>query len=244
MNKRPPKKSESLEVRLPHSTKDAFMMRARNRGRSASSLLREFIDSYLADTDPTKEKRKMLKTILKPAAVTTLAASAVALYLVTPIAASAAPDLKALFERLDRNRDGLLSGAEFVLEDKAGAQAALDRMELGTMLPALFVYHAEGGLTGSKPAGSRVDGPMQIVFAKQDSDGNGVVSFGEFEAAQLGTLRSTFEFIDFDDDGGIQADELREVLGHLPAAAARKVRPFAEIDKDANAAISWEEFLA
>ena len=244
MQKRPPKKSDSLEVRLPHSTKDAFMARARNRGRSASSLLREFIDSYLADTDPTKEKRKMLKNFLKPAAVTTLAASAVALFLVAPSAASAAPDLKALFERLDRDRDGLLSSAEFVREDAAGAQAALDRMDLGKMLPALFVYHAEGGLTGVRPAGSRADGPMQIVFAKQDSDGNGVVSFGEFEAAQLGTLRATFEFVDFDDDGAIEENELREVLGHLPAAAARKVRPFAEIDRNGDAAISWDEFLA
>jgi Ca2+-binding EF-hand superfamily protein len=242
MRRKQPKKSDSLEVRLPHSVKQTFMGRAKSRGQTASSLLRGFIDSYLADTDPGMENRRMIKRIAKPAAVSTLAATAALLYLTAPVTASAAPDLERLFDKLDRNGDGLLNPEEFVLEDSGGAFAALHDIELGKMLPALFVYHAEGGLTGQAPPGPRLASRLQIVFQGQDSDGNGVVSFGEFEAANLATLRESFEFIDFDDDAGVEQNELREVVGHLPPAAAAKVRPFAEIDSDGNGAISWEEF--
>ena len=41
------KKSESLEIRLPYPTKQAFMARCRDDGRSASDALRAFIDGYL-----------------------------------------------------------------------------------------------------------------------------------------------------------------------------------------------------
>lgn len=48
MHKRAPKKSENLELRLPHATKHAFMAQCRREGRSASEVLRGFIDTYLA----------------------------------------------------------------------------------------------------------------------------------------------------------------------------------------------------
>ena len=41
------KKSESLEIRIPHPTKEAFMARCRADGRSASEALRAFIDQQL-----------------------------------------------------------------------------------------------------------------------------------------------------------------------------------------------------
>ena len=87
-----PKKTESLEVRLPHAVKRAFMARARAQGRTASSLVREFIESYLAGTNPAMEKRAMLKRLAPPAALTSFAAAAIALHM--PTAASAAPDLR------------------------------------------------------------------------------------------------------------------------------------------------------
>src|SRR4029453_47905 len=45
---RPQKKSDTLEVRLPHETKQAFMARCRQDGRSASEVIRDFIDGYVA----------------------------------------------------------------------------------------------------------------------------------------------------------------------------------------------------
>jgi predicted transcriptional regulator len=49
MSYRPPKKSETIEVRVPHELKDALMRKARAEGRSASEVIRSSIDTYLAD---------------------------------------------------------------------------------------------------------------------------------------------------------------------------------------------------
>ena len=130
---RPPKKSETLEVRLPHAVKQAFMARARTQGRTASAVLREFVDSYLAGASPP-EARPMIKRYLKPAAATTAAASALALYALTPSAVAAAPDLKSVFAELDRDRDGAISSAEFIDRQtdvlSARITRALHRVEL------------------------------------------------------------------------------------------------------------------
>ena len=78
--KRPEKKTESLDVRLPHSVKRDFMAAARARGETASAAVRRFIDGYIAETEtgrsetPIKEltmtvKRNPLKSL-------TMAASA------------------------------------------------------------------------------------------------------------------------------------------------------------------------
>lgn len=45
---KPPKKSESLEIRIPYPTKTAFMALCQARGRSASEDLRGFIEQQLA----------------------------------------------------------------------------------------------------------------------------------------------------------------------------------------------------
>ena len=44
---KPPKKSDMLEVRLPHETKVAFMARCRETRRTASEAVRVFIDQEL-----------------------------------------------------------------------------------------------------------------------------------------------------------------------------------------------------
>src|SRR3954470_6752839 len=46
MNKRSPKKSETLEVRLTHETKQAFMSKAAVEGRSASEIVRDLVANY------------------------------------------------------------------------------------------------------------------------------------------------------------------------------------------------------
>src|SRR5690606_17334376 len=46
---RAPKKSETLEIRIPYPTKTAFMEKARAEGKAASEIVRERIDAYLAE---------------------------------------------------------------------------------------------------------------------------------------------------------------------------------------------------
>ena len=236
-----PKKTESLEVRLPHAVKRAFMARARSQGRTASSLVREFIESYLAGTNPAMEKRAMLRRLAPPAALTSFAAAAIALHM--PTAASAAPDLKTLFERLDSDRDGRLSSDEFAAHDGHTLHSTLRQVDLGSMMPLMIMLHS--GMGGSAhDAPSRHGAAMlEAAFARQDGDKDGVVSFGEFESHHLGALRQAFDTIDGDKDGAIDVRELEAMMRHLPHETAAHVKPFAELDSDGNGAISWSEFL-
>jgi hypothetical protein len=47
MRPRTPKKTETIEVRLPYATKAAFMARCQRDGRTASDAIRQFIDREL-----------------------------------------------------------------------------------------------------------------------------------------------------------------------------------------------------
>ncbi len=104
---KPPKKSDMLEVRLPHETKIAFMARCRETRRTASEAVRVFIDQEL-DGRAGKPPRSNLVWRVVAAALAGLAVGAVAApSLARPIASHAA------FDRLDANHDGALSFDEF-----------------------------------------------------------------------------------------------------------------------------------
>lgn len=100
---RAPKKSESLEIRLPYETKTAFMARCRQDGLTASEALRADIDARLARKSAAPWKQ-----------VRALAGAAVLL----GVGATALPSLAAAvsapsFASLDKDRDGALAFREF-----------------------------------------------------------------------------------------------------------------------------------
>lgn len=104
-----PKKSETLEVRLPHVTKMAFMARCHDDGRTASDAVRGFIQRELE-----QPRRPARRTALRcwqalAAAVAGLAVGAVG----APSLAHPTAGSRAVFEHLDRNHDGVLSFEEF-----------------------------------------------------------------------------------------------------------------------------------
>ena len=100
------KKSESLEIRIPYPTKQAFMARCRDEGRSASEALRAFIDGQL-DAAPKPAARRTPWRLLAGAAIVAAMGAAA-------VPSLARPGLNAAeFATLDRNHDGLLSFAEF-----------------------------------------------------------------------------------------------------------------------------------
>lgn len=103
---KPPKKSETLEVRLPYRTKLAFMTRCRDEGQTASEAVRGFIETELG-ARPRARRTRLWQALA--AASAGLALGAVA---APSLARTAAPD-EAVFARLDRNHDGALSIAEF-----------------------------------------------------------------------------------------------------------------------------------
>jgi hypothetical protein len=106
--KRPPKKTETIEIRLPYAAKAAFMARCRADGLTASEAVRRFIDLELAARRPGLHRIRLTVVQALAAAVAGLAIGAVA----APSLAQTAPARPA-FDQLDRDRDGALSFEEF-----------------------------------------------------------------------------------------------------------------------------------
>ena len=105
---KPPKKSETLEIRLPHETKQAFMARCRDEGRTASEALRRFIDGEL--TAPRRSRTGLWQALAAAAAGLAIGAVAAPSLAQT---AHAQSNARAAFDHLDRNHDGVVSFEEF-----------------------------------------------------------------------------------------------------------------------------------
>ncbi|CAN5458142.1 EF-hand domain-containing protein [soil metagenome] len=103
---RTPKKSETLEVRLPFETKTAFMARCQDDGRTASDAVRGFIECELTGRRPARSRLWQALA----AAIVGLVLGAVA---APSLAQTASPH--ASFERLDRDHDGVLTPAEYAV---------------------------------------------------------------------------------------------------------------------------------
>ena len=99
-----PKKSETLEIRLPFSTKERFMARCRDDGHSASEAVRGFIEDQIEGRTRSMRWRAWQFAV---AAAAGLALGAVA----APSLAKASG--QTAFEQLDRNGDGVLTQAEY-----------------------------------------------------------------------------------------------------------------------------------
>ena len=113
------KKSETLEVRIPHETKQAFLNACREDGTTASEVVRDQVQSYLdAREQPPQQKKGTLVMQFSPnvrrygprVAAGSLAAFGLTALAVLPSAAT--PDFKAQFTRLDANGDGVRAGLQ------------------------------------------------------------------------------------------------------------------------------------
>lgn len=106
---REPKKSESIEIRLSHQAKSAFMHRCREDGVTASEAIRGLIDARIANgREAPRGRRGQWRTLAAIAVGMALGAGAAA-----PALAHASQTSHAAFDRLDRNHDGVLSYDEF-----------------------------------------------------------------------------------------------------------------------------------
>jgi len=114
------KKSETLEVRIPFETKQAFLIACREDGTTASEVVRESVQTYLDERErPTPQvERTLIMKLPQPVrrygprvALGGLAALGITSLAVLPSAA--APDFASMFKRLDANSDGVLTAEEF-----------------------------------------------------------------------------------------------------------------------------------
>jgi hypothetical protein len=154
------KKTETIELRLPYATKQAFMASCRTAGVSASEALRGYIADYVAKADRKRPKRAALAARIG-LAVGALAAVGVA---AEPALARAA--VSASFAQMDANRDGRVSWSEF--SRAARPQITLD--------------------VGAGPAKSEAvsedlkDRILHESFTQMDRDRDGWISLQEYRA--------------------------------------------------------------
>ena len=106
---KPPKKSESIEVRLSHEAKAAFMEQCRHERLTASEAIRLFIDDRLGQR-PNPRERQLISWRIMAAGV---AGAVLGLGVAAPSLAWAAQDKRPAFDQLDRNHDNTLSYEEF-----------------------------------------------------------------------------------------------------------------------------------
>lgn len=104
------KKSESLEIRIPYPTKQAFMARCRDEGRSASEALRALIEGQLEATarrQPQPPPRRLGWRFVAGALIAAAVGAAA-------VPSLARPGLRAAeFAALDANHDGVLTFSEY-----------------------------------------------------------------------------------------------------------------------------------
>jgi hypothetical protein len=108
---KPPKKSETIEVRVPHGAKTAFAARCRENGQTVSEAVRAFMEGEIgADGRSGQGRTRLWHALAALAAGLALGAVAAPSLAQT---AQAAHGSRAAFDRLDANRDGVVSYDEF-----------------------------------------------------------------------------------------------------------------------------------
>lgn len=108
-DRKSPKKSETIEIRLAHDAKVAFMARCQQDGRTVSEAVRAFIESEIGRGSRPGRPFKLRAWQALAAALGGLAVGAIA----APSLAHPTMNSRATFERLDRNHDGVLTLDEF-----------------------------------------------------------------------------------------------------------------------------------
>lgn len=126
--KRREKKSESLDIRLPYQQKQDFMAATRQRGETASQALRRYITTYIEEARLAEEPSKaqeITMTLARHRFKTLATAAGAALGVFSVSALPSAADSTA-FDRLDKNKDGLITEGEILEGHDADIIAKLD----------------------------------------------------------------------------------------------------------------------
>ena len=140
------KKSETLELRLEHQRKQAFMQACRERGVTASDAVRDYIDRFVSEPAPPSSQRSLMREIAHMTyshkfKLTAMAMGVAAMAIITQPQGHAIADDEA-FHRLDTNKDGRLTPGEIHADD-AMMFEAMDTNGDGAITRDEFVTNSE-----------------------------------------------------------------------------------------------------
>ncbi len=227
---RKPKKSETLEVRLPWETKQAFLGACREDGTTASEVVRVSIDDYLekrerpVNANPARTLITMIPRPVRKRRYLAAAGGLAGLAVFAALPSAAGPDLMATFRTLDANGDGVITAEEFVADKPPYGGKLLsaiitvvrtgpDRqvsphgytfwfpsVESTGEIRQMRIVHVMKPDGPGSGAGKKID-VRSHEFTEFDANGDGVVSLAEFEAQQAVLLSRGFEALDTDGDG-------------------------------------------
>jgi hypothetical protein len=226
-NKRRPKKSEALEIRVSHEEKQAFMQAVRSRDTTASDVMRHAMHLFVKNGE-LRRRNIMISSAL--------AASALAIAFVGLSGNSSGEDMSGLssFNQIDANVDRELSFEEFS-DHKGTARFALgpdsSPAEFGAAAGVLLARYGDAvpddftQQTLSDPNSissecwAAVESAWQAhvndSFVSMDADGNGRVTFAEYRDRATTQLRRAFDHLDV--DGSLTLD-LTELVPNEEAA--------------------------
>jgi Ca2+-binding EF-hand superfamily protein len=248
---KPAKKGESLEIRLSHATKQAFMTRCRQQGHSASAVVRRFIEDYLAAQGivrlPQRSETRMasLRKGAHLASATTAGLIAVgALTLASVTSSSAWPDLRATFAELDGNADGSISPEEFLSRSKLDVFVKRPNAEMAPS-DRTFMLPIDGPPPDTKALGTAFKvfpAPaerLEAEFKASDGDGSGGITFAEFKARHESVARLAFASLDQNANGMIERAEYEAAtIGHEHVR-----RIFTSLDANHDGVVTAAEFV-
>ncbi len=220
----PAKKTEKLEVRLATETKRAFLARCKSEGRSASEVLRTFIDDHLARPLSQKDLKMIVRS---PFAYVGLAAAVVigGVVVLSAPPTLAEPDFAAIFRSLDSDGNGRLSATEF-------------RGTTGAPRPSGPPKANEGAVS------------LSWTLSEIDTNKDDAVSLAEFIAANRASITRRFLALDADSDGKLTLAELQRPdapLGEAKTGFAISGSTegfFRKFDANHDGSISENEFAS
>jgi hypothetical protein len=263
------KKSETLEVRIPHETKQAFLTACREDGTTASEVVREQVQTYLdaRERPPLKADKRMLFMTL-PSNVRRYAprvaaggALAIGLTALAVLPSAAAPDFKAQFSRLDVNSDGVLSVEEFlgpkpadggkddvVIETRTitrtvDKHAADVRIETGVMKKDAFAFYMPEELGGEIANAADQKHEYKFIARREVDDIPGDVPGGAGVAIDK-TTTFTVDEIRKEEFAGIDLNKDGKVsLDEYRAnQTAMLTRGFEILDVNSDRSLSLDEY--
>lgn len=235
------KKTELIEVRVSHETKREFLAACQRAGRTASDVVREGIDRFMAAErfpaapEPAAESRGVIRLIPRPMRRKrwlAAGAGAAALAVFAALPSAAAPDFRSVFVALDANKDGVLSADEFAdTKGEIVMVRSLKPLPSGQTFPRVAkdgektaMYRLPGdpdaGVVVRREAMHRTldaaEPPTLAMirrshFASMDANKDGKVELEEFVADRRSAMVQGFTRLDADQDGAISAEEYRKI---------------------------------